>query len=61
MFVILKFTRIKYKSIPRLIATAQENELTLKKNGMKGWRFEKKNFLNILHEINIIIVQNKYR
>lgn len=50
MFVILKFTRIKYKSVPRLIAAAQENELTLKKN-----------FLNILHEINIIIVQNKYR
>lgn len=60
MFVILKFTRIKYKSIPRLIATAHENELTLKK---MGWRVGdlKKNFLNILHEINIIIVQNKYR
>lgn len=59
MFVILKFTRIKYKSIPRLIATAQENELTLKK---MGWRVgDLKNFLNILHEINIIIVQNKYR
>lgn len=59
MFVILKFTSIKYKSIPRLIATAQENELTLKK---MGWRVgDLKNFLNILHEINIIIVQNKYR
>lgn len=59
MFVILKFTRIKYKSIPRLIATAQENELTLKK---MGWRVgDLNNFLNILHEINIIIVQNKYR
>lgn len=59
MFVILKFTRIKYKSIPRLIATAQENELTLKK---MGWRVgDLKNILNILHEINIIIVQNKYR
>lgn len=59
MFVILKFTRIKYKSIPRLIAAAQENELTLKK---MGWRVgDLKNFLNILHEINIIIVQNKYR
>lgn len=58
MFVILKFTRIKYKSIPRLIATAQENELTLKK---MGWRVgDLNNFLNILHEINIIIVQNKY-
>lgn len=57
MFVILKFTSIKYKSIPRLIAAAQENELTLKK---MGWRVGdlKKNFLNILHEINIIIVQN---
>lgn len=54
MFVILKFTRIKYKSIPRLIATAQENELTLKKwdEGLEIW---KKNFLNILHEINIKI------
>lgn len=60
MFVILKFTRIKYKSVPRLIAAAQENELTLKKwdEGLEIW---KKNFLNILHEINIIIVQNKYR
>lgn len=59
MFVILKFTSIKYKSIPRLIAAAQENELTLKK---MGWRVgDLKNFLNILHEINIIIVQNKYR
>lgn len=59
MFVILKFTRIKYKSVPRLIAAAQENELTLKK---MGWRVgDLKNFLNILHEINIIIVQNKYR
>lgn len=59
MFVILKFTRIKYKSIPRLIAAAQENELTLKK---MGWRVgDLNNFLNILHEINIIIVQNKYR
>lgn len=59
MFVILKFTRIKYKYVPRLIAAAQENELTLKK---MGWRVgDLKNFLNILHEINIIIVQNKYR
>lgn len=60
MFVILKFTRIKYKSVPRLIAAAQENELTLKKwdEGLEIW---KKNFLSILHEINIIIVQNKYR
>lgn len=60
MFVILKFTRIEYKSVPRLIASAQENELTLKKwdEGLEIW---KKNFLNILHEINIIIVQNKYR
>lgn len=59
MFVILKFTSIKYKSIPRQIAAAQENELTLKK---MGWRVgDLKNFLNILHEINIIIVQNKYR
>lgn len=59
MFVILKFTSIKYKSIPRLIAAAQENELTLKK---MGWRVgDLNNFLNILHEINIIIVQNKYR
>lgn len=59
MFVILKFTRIKYKSVPRLIAAAQENELTLKK---MGWRVgDLNNFLNILHEINIIIVQNKYR
>lgn len=54
MFVILKFTRIKYKSVPRLIAAAQENELTLKKwdEGLEIW---KKNFLNILHEINIKI------
>lgn len=59
MFVILKFTSIKYKSIPRLIAAVQENELTLKK---MGWRVgDLNNFLNILHEINIIIVQNKYR
>lgn len=58
MFVILKFTSIKYKSIPRQIAAAQENELTLKK---MGWRVgDLKNFF-ILHEINIIIVQNKYR
>lgn len=61
MFVILKFTRIKYKSVPRLIAAAQENELTLKKMGWRVGDLKKKNFLNILHEINIIIVQNKYR
>lgn len=39
MFVILKFTRIEYKSVPRLIASAQENELTLKKwdEGLEIW------------------------